>query len=113
MTDLERFSPEEYDDLSLQMKMANTARFKALLDALEPYVDGSAGAISPPHVVQYIKVAAELGKLWHAYDRPARKQESDVEELAARELLVLEARQAAVLAELGKLRQVAQGRGRG
>lgn len=108
MSDLERFTPDEYDDLSLQMKMANTARFKALLDALEPHVDGSMpGGISPPHVAQYIKVAAELGKLWHAYDKPARKTESDAADLAAREVLVLEARQAAVLAELGKLREVA------
>ena len=108
MSELERFSAEEYDELSLQMKMANTARFKALLDSLEPYVDGSMGAVSPPHVTQYVKVAAELGKLWHAYDRPARGPEG-VDE--AQEVLVLEARQAAVVAELAKLREVSQRRG--
>ena len=104
MGDLEKFGSDEYDELALQMKMANTARFKALLDSLEPYVDGSMGQVSPPHVNAYVKVAKELGSLWHAYDRPARKKDEEVD--LVQEALVLEARQASVLAELAKLRAV-------
>lgn len=104
MSDLVRMSPEDFEALSQQMKLANTQRFKALLDHLEPYVDGSLGAVSPGHVSAYVKVAVELGKLWSAYDRPrpAEVAEVGVDE----ELMVLAARQEAVLAELGKLRQV-------
>lgn len=96
-------SPDDFDDLSQQMRLANTARLKSLLDSLEPYVDGSLGAVSPPHVNSYIKVTSELGKLWGAYDRP-RPVEADkgVDE----EQLVLSARQEAVMGQLEQLRRV-------
>src|SRR4029450_5065371 len=88
--------------LAHQMKLANTQRYKALLDGLEPYCDGSMGPVSPAHVNSYLKVCRELGLLWHAYDKPVEKAKEGVDE----ELMVLEARQAAVLAEFEKLREV-------
>lgn len=103
MSDLVRMSPEDFEALGHQMRLANTQRLKAVLDALEPYVDGSLGPVSPPHVSVYLKTVAELGKLWQAYARPAPPPpEVGPDE----ELLVLSARQEAVLAELGKLREV-------
>lgn len=98
-----RMSPEEHEALAAQMKLANTARFKAVLDSLEPYIDGSLGAVSPPHVNSYIKVCRELGLLWGSYAPPRPVEAVKGEE---EEQLVLQARQAAVLAELGKLREV-------
>lgn len=103
MTDLVRMSPEDFEALGHQMRMANTGRLKQVLDSLEPYVDGSLGAVSPAHVSVYLKTVDQLGKLWHAYDppRPAVEAQGGDEEL-----MVLSARQEAVLAELGKLREV-------
>lgn len=103
MTDMIAVGPDEFDDLSAQMRMANTQRLKAVLDSLEPYVDGSFGSINPGHVTAYVRTVVELGKLWNAYSPPRRVEEAQgVEE----EAMVLSARQEAVLAELGKLREV-------
>jgi hypothetical protein len=104
MTDMVRMSPDDFGMLSQQMKMANTQRLKAVLDSLEPYIDGSLGAVSPPHVNAYIKVCRELGLMWEAYGPPRAAEEARG---ADEEQMVLEARQAAVMAELGKLREVA------
>lgn len=103
MTDMVRMTPEDFDALGHQMRLANTGRLKQLLDSLEPYVDGSLGAVSPPHVNSYLKVTEQLGRLWGAYDRPRPAEAAVGEE---EELMVLEARRAAVSAELDKLRAV-------
>lgn len=98
-----RMSPEDFAALGHQMRMANTQRLKAVLDSLEPYIDGSLGAVSPPHVNAYIKVCRELGLMWDSYGPPRA-----VEEVKGgdEEAMVLQARQDAVLAELGKLKEV-------
>ena len=97
--------PEDDDALCHQIRMANTARLKALLDQLEPYCDGTLGpnGVSPPHVAAYIKVVRELGLLWRSYDRPAEVKAADGPD---EEAMVLEARRAAVEADLARLRQV-------
>lgn len=102
MSDMVRMDPEQFEALSAQMRMANTQRYKALLDSLEPYCDGSMGPVSPAHVNSYLKVCRELGLLWAAYDRPVDRGPEGSDE----EALVLSARQEAVLAELDKLRSV-------
>ena len=98
-----RMSAEDFEGLAHQMRLANTQRYKALLDGLEPYCDGSMGPVSPAHVNSYLKVCRELGLLWHAYDRPVERQDVSADE----EVMVLAARREAVLVELGKLREVA------
>lgn len=105
MADLVRMNPDDFSLLSEQMRLANTARLKALLDQLEPYCDGSLGnnGVSPAHVAAYIKVVRELGLLWRSYDRPEPVQGPEGGDVEA---LVLQARQEAVLAELAKLRSV-------
>lgn len=100
-----RMSPDDFRALSDQMRMANTARLKAVLDSLEPYIDGSLGAVSPPHVNAYVKTCRELGLLWDSYAPPKPVEEARGGE--EEEEMVLSARQEAVLAELGKLREVA------
>lgn len=107
MSDLVRMSPEDFEALGHQMRLANTARIRGVLDSLEPYVDGSLGAISPPHVSVYLKAVKELGQLWGAYAKPAPAPE---ESKGADEALVLSERQAQVLKELNKLREINSGR---
>jgi hypothetical protein len=109
MDEMVRISPEDAQALAWQMKLANTARIKDMVDALEPYCDGSLGAVSPPHVNSRLKAIRELGLLWHTYDRPAEKAE-DVKGVDE-EPLVLEARQAQALSELTKLREISRRRG--
>lgn len=103
MTDMVRMSPDDFSNLSHQMRLANTQRLKAVLDSLEPYIDGSLGAVSPPHVNAYIKVCRELGLMWDSYGPPRVSEEVKG---ADEEAMVLSARQDMVLAELGKLREV-------
>ena len=102
MTDLVRMTPEDFEALGHQMRLANTQRLKAILDSLEPYVDGSFGSINPGHVTAYVRTVNELGKLWHAYDRPGAAPEgSDEDKVAQEELMVLSARQEASGTQLG------------
>lgn len=110
MSDMVRLTPEQHEELAQQMRLANTARIKGVIDSLEPYVDGSAGAINPGHVTAYLKAVRELGLLWHAYDKPAGSDEGGLDE--GGELAVFEERQAKILAELRKLREVGM-KGRG
>ena len=102
MSDLVRMTPEDHEALAQQMKLASTQAYKGLLDALEPYCDGSMGPVSPAHVNSWLKVRRELNLLWHAYDRPVERVEKGQDE----EQMVLAARQEAVLAELQKLREI-------
>jgi hypothetical protein len=102
MSDMVRMSPEDHEALAHQMKLASTQAYKGLLDALEPYCDGSMGPVSPAHVNSYLKVRRELNLLWHAYDKPTPVEVKGADE----DLMVLGARQEAVLAELDKLREV-------
>ena len=111
MTEMVRMTPDDFDALGQQMRMANTARLKAVLDALEPYVDGSLGPVSPTHVAVYLKTVDQLGKLWRAYDPP--KPPVDDSQGTDEEQMVLSARQAQVLQELEKLREVGMRRQRG
>lgn len=102
MSDLVHMSPEDFEQLGHQMRLANTQRLKQLLDSLEPYVDGTMGAVSPPHVNSYVKVVVELGRLWASYAPPRPKEA----EKGVDEALVLSARQEAVLAQLTQLASV-------
>lgn len=108
MTDLVRMSPDEFEALSMQMRLANTARLKNVLDALEPYVEGLVGGgINPAVVNTYVKTVRELGLLWKTYERPhVSGQDEQPDELARQELMVLAARQEAVLAQFEQLKRV-------
>lgn len=108
MSDLVRMSPEDFEHAKEQVRMTLTAKYKQVLDSLEPYVDGSFGSIQPAHVTAYLKAGRELGLLWKSYDPPQAAQ--DESGGADEELMVLSARQEAVLAELAKLRQIGQRR---
>jgi hypothetical protein len=107
MGEMQRLEPDQFQELADQMRMANTVRLKNVIDSLEAYIDGTLGAVSPAHVNAYVKTVRELGLLWRVYDRPEVAQDSvDEVEVAKAAQVALVARQEAVLAELGKLREV-------
>lgn len=106
MSDLVRMSPEDFEALGHQMRLANTQRIKAVLDHLEPYVDNTFGQINPGHVTAYLRAVKELGLLWGSYAPPRPATGVDEDKAAREELMLLSARQESVLAELGKLRSV-------
>jgi hypothetical protein len=110
MTGLEPLNPDdEFARLSQVVREHNSARIKELLTALEPYVLGLMGPVSPPHVRVYLEALKGLGQLWRVFDRPEPKpDESD--EVRQAEVRMAE-QQAQVLAELSKLRQIAENRG--
>lgn len=104
MSDMVRMSAQDRQAAADQMRLANTARLKGLIDQLEPYLDGTLGPLSPRHAQVYLKAVRELGLLWGSYApaQPAEEQEVGIEA----EVMVLAARQEAVLAELDKLAQL-------
>lgn len=104
MTDLVRMTPDEQDAARQRVKLENTRLIMELIDNLKPYIDGSLGPVSPNHANSFLKAVREVGLLWDAYAKPV----AQVEEVKGQdeEVMVLQARQAQVSAELDKLREV-------
>jgi hypothetical protein len=109
MTVLSPFSPEdEFEQLREACRQHNTAKIKELLASLEPAVLGMMGPVNPGLVRVYLEALKQLGQLYRVFDRPAEKVEQ-VDEQVRMEVEAAERRQA-VLAELAKLREIAEGR---
>lgn len=109
MTGLEPLgADEQFAQLTEAVRQHNSAEIKELLAQLKPYAFGYAGPINPGHVRVYLEALKQLGQLWRVFERPVVKEEG-VDEQAAVEVEAAE-RQAAVLAELTKLREIADRR---
>lgn len=106
--DLVPLGPDDHDKARDRVKLESTRRYMELLENLVPYIDGTLGPVSPNHAAVYLKTVRELNLLWDAYAKP--KPVEDVRG-GDEEPMVLEARQAAVAAELDKLRSVSRRRG--
>lgn len=112
MTSLEHLGEEEqFAQLQKAVREHNSAEIKELLRALRPYVDGSMGPVSPPHVKVYLDSLRQLGQLWKVFDKPIVVESDGSDEGQRVEELRLAEQQARVLAELSKLRQIADRRG--
>lgn len=105
--DLVPMGPDDHEKARERVKLESTRRYMELLENLGPYIDGTLGPVSPNHAAVYLKTVRELNLLWDAYAKPKAVEEVKG---ADEERMVLEARQAAVSAELDKLRQVGMGR---
>lgn len=99
---------EQFAQLTEAVRQHNSAEIKELLAQLKPFAFGYAGPINPAHVRVYLEALKQLGQLWRVFDRPEVRDEG-VDETARVEVETAE-RQAAVLAELSKLRQIADRR---
>lgn len=110
MTGLEPLgADEQFAQLTEAVRQHNSAKIKEVLAALEPSVLGLLGGpINPGHVRVYLEALKQLGQLWRVFERPEVRDEG-VDEQAVVEVEAAE-RQAAVLAELSKLREIADKR---
>lgn len=111
MTDLEPIGEDE-QFLARQrvVREHNSAKIKELLIQIEPHAFGYTGPINPGLVRAYLQGLTDLGKLWRVYDRPEVKPVVDDQEEVRKEELRLAEQQQRVLAELDKLRQIADRR---
>lgn len=110
MSDLNTLSPDEWDALVSQVRMHNTAKLREVLTVLEPYVDGSVGMVSPPHVKLYLTALKDLGAMYRVAEPPKAVEAVEAVDSAA-EVVRLEAAQARVLGQLEVLAAKAKRRG--
>lgn len=79
------------------------AKLRAVIEQLEPQVDGSYGPVNPRLLELYLKALTETGRLYRVYDPPKAKQDDgpgdEVQAAILREK---------VMAELDKIRQQSQ-----
>lgn len=76
-----------------------------LVDALEPYVDGTMGPISATHTARYLEALKVLGALYRVYDRVPLPEPARTEPKALERAEVL---RSGVLAQLVELEQRAK-----
>lgn len=62
---------EDYTTLAPEVRAHLTVKLEAVLEALEPYIDGTF-EISPRMVEVYLRSLRELGLLYRVYDPPRR-----------------------------------------
>lgn len=60
---------EQQHDLTPVVRQFLAQRCHRLLDALEPYIDGTMGPVSSRHVGNYLTTLKLLGTLYRVYDK--------------------------------------------
>lgn len=81
--------PMPQDDvLALQpvVRSYSAAKLKALIERLEPEIDGSYGPVNPRMVEVWMKALDQLTKLYRAYDPPPPRDEKPPQERRAEQL---------------------------
>lgn len=91
---------DDYTKLSPAVRAHLTAKLEGVLDALEPYIDGTF-EISPRMVEVYLRALRELGLLYRVYDPPRMPDSTEGQEMEPQ--LALEARRLEVMQSLEDL----------
>jgi hypothetical protein len=91
---------DDYTKLAPAVRAHLTVKLEAVLEALEPYIDGTF-EISPRMVEVYLRALREMGLLYRVYD-PPRTPEADPDAALAPQL-ALEARRLEVMRSLEEL----------
>jgi hypothetical protein len=91
---------EDYTTLSPMVRAHLTAKLENVLEAMEPYLDGTF-ELSPRMVEVYLRALRELGLLYRVYDPPRAPDPREGQEMEPQ--LALEARRNEVLASLEEL----------
>jgi hypothetical protein len=107
MSELFALSLDEWEQLVSQVRMHNTAKLRELLSILEPWVDGSAGVVSPPHVKLYLQAIKDLGQMYKVHEPPKAVEVGEDPRVA---LVRLETQQSRVLEQLEVLEAKARQR---
>lgn len=91
---------DDYTSLAPEVRAHLTAKLHSVLEALEPYIDGTF-EISPRMVEVYLRALRELGLLYRVYDPPRVTNPNDGLEMEPQ--LALEARRVEVMRSLEEL----------
>ena len=86
---MELIRPDDYDNISNQVRQQCTQKLIGMEEALRPYVNGDFGDINPGHVVAYVNIIKELGRLWGG-QKPPRQEDKRIP-VAQVEQMMLEA----------------------
>lgn len=97
---LEPVNPEE-DVLAAQplVRTFIAGKLRAVIDQLEPQVDGSYGPVNPRLLELYLKALTETGRLYRVYDPPKKRQDDGPDDEVQAAIL-----REKVMAELDKIR---------
>lgn len=68
--DMVSLNSQEYDQLSMGVRIYCAQQLRELLDRLRPYVDGSFGDISPGHAQVFVGAVRDLGRLYQVQRGP-------------------------------------------
>lgn len=85
MSEVQR-NTDNYDDISDYVRRFCAEKLYELEKALRPWIDGSFGDISPPHVTGYVSVIKELGRLY-GVTRPPRPTDDMLPREAVEQML--------------------------
>lgn len=66
---------DDYDKISQEVRRYCAQKYLALAEALQPYVSGELGDITPGHATAYINLVKELGRLYQV-QKPPRDPEA-------------------------------------
>lgn len=108
MTALEPRPEDDVAALTPVVRQRNAQKVAALIERLEPEVDGSYGPVNPRMIEVYLKAIRELGTMYRVYDRPPPPKEEETEAVEVQRLEVLRAKAEAQLRELASRQDQAE-----
>lgn len=96
---LESTREDDVAELREAIRSRNGARMEAMIQFLEPQVDGSAGPVNPRLAELYLKAMVEQGKLYGVYQPVSPKPVEEAPETAAARLREVAEKQLRALQE--------------
>lgn len=90
-----------------QARVWTTSKLRSLIQALDPYVDGTLGEVSPRHASVYVSAIREMDRLWGAYYKqpPPEPDDSGDDEQEKRALEHSKEVRTRVLDQIDQLRE--------
>lgn len=70
MSEIALMGEDEWAAACMQARSYATSKLRALVDTLEPYVDGSMGVVSAPHAKLYLQAVKDMGLMYQVSAPP-------------------------------------------
>lgn len=70
MSDVAVMGEDEWASARMAARLYNTHKLRGVLEVLEPYMDGSMGVVSAPHLKLYLQALKDLGILYQLASPP-------------------------------------------